>query len=105
VILLAEREKVDVGRFEGEVVPKEKVVITIDDLHPRERSEILLRESILRRFTWTFIVSLGVTFTLCFLNGFGVTGLDNKVLLALIGATAGEFASLILVGFKYLFRF
>lgn len=68
-------------------------------------SEMPLRKGILIALTCTFLLILIATIALCFLNGFGVTRLDSKVLIALIGATAGEFASLILVGFKYLFRF
>jgi len=89
---------IDIGKIKEQLGE-----ITVEEYE--RLSEMPLRKGILITLTCTFLLVLIATITLCFFNGFGLTKVDNKVLITLIGATAGEFASLILVGFKYLFRF
>jgi len=92
--------------------PKEFAKPDSPNIEPKEyfeavrmESNISMREDTMQLLSWCFILSVLLTFTIFFLQGFSFHGFDLPIQLLhwLGGAVIGETSGLLVIGFRYIF--
>lgn len=83
---------------------------TLEDLQQQRKEEFEVNIKLRRQFAYVMVVLVGIsnliTLAILLLDGFGLLGFDlsDAVILAAIGATVAELASIFLIIVKYLFQ-